>query len=258
MEITNFFKSVVYNTLTQYWYIWVIIILIPILGAGLGIFVKFFNSSFLNLLDRFINHNKGFRRKTKSYVDKKKVYGVEKKVLNTNYNGFFIEEKGLIGENIVSSFLEKLDPEKYRVINDLRIININREIAQIDHLIISNFGIFVIETKNFLGTIYGGEYTNYWTQKFNKNYIKKFNNPIKQNSWHIQVLKDILKKYPDIPYFSIIVFMEGADLRVGTNTSVVYTYDFLKSIKRHRNEIISNNIKDYIYNYLNNIKFKNN
>jgi len=52
--------------------------------------------------------------------------------------------------------------------------------------------------------------------------------------------------------------MEGADLRVGTNTSVVYTYDFLKSIKRHRNEIISNNIKDYIYNYLNNIKFKNN
>ena len=253
MEITNFFKSVVYNTLTQYWYIWVIIILIPILGAGLGILLKFFNSR----LDRFINYNKvkRFRRKTKSYVDKKEVYGVEKKVPNTKYNGFFIEEKGLIGENIVSSFLEKLDPEKYRVINDLRIININRETAQIDHLIISNFGIFVIETKNFLGTIYGGEYINYWTQKFNKNYKKNFNNPIKQNSWHIQVLKDILKKYPDMPYFSIVVFMEGADLRVGTNTDVVYANDLLKTIKRHRNEIISNNIKDDIYDYLTNLTF---
>lgn len=253
MEISDLIKSAIFNTLKQYWYIWVIIILIPILGAGLGILVKLFNSR----LDRFINHNKvkRFRRKTKSYVDKKEVYGVEKKVPNTNYNGFFIKDKGLIGENIVSSFLEKLDPEKYRVINDLRIININRETSQIDHLIISNFGIFVIETKNFLGTIYGGEYINYWTQKFNKNYKKKFNNPIKQNSWHIKVLKDILKKYPGMPYFSIVVFMEGADLRVGTNTDVVYANDLLKTIKRHRNEIISNNVKDDIYNYLTNLTF---
>ena len=58
--------------------------------------------------------------------------------------------KGLIGEKTIASLLYFLDKSKYKVINN--VVPKNNEItSQIDHLIISDFGIFVIETKNYKG-----------------------------------------------------------------------------------------------------------
>jgi len=162
--------------------------------------------------------------------------------------------KGLIGEKEVAFFLSKLDSEKYKVINNLK-VDINREKTQIDHLVISNYGIFVIETKNYKGRIYGDESTNYWTQIFYEDKIK-FYNPIKQNDWHVKALKDILNGYPSMLYFPIVVFIEGSDLRVNTITDVVYTRDLIKTIRQHRTEIIPDDIRDDIYNYLINLNIK--
>lgn len=162
--------------------------------------------------------------------------------------------KGFIGEKEVAFFLSKLDSEKYKVINNLK-VDIDREKTQIDHLVISNYGIFVIETKNYKGRIYGDESTNYWTQIFYEDKIK-FYNPIRQNDWHVKVLKDILNGYPSMLYFPIVVFIEGSDLRVNTITDVVYIRDLIKTIRQHRTEIIPDDIRDDIYNYLINLNIK--
>jgi hypothetical protein len=61
---------------------------------------------------------------------------------------------GIIGEKSVASFLSALDSKKYLLINDLMIKNEVRT-SQIDHVVISNYGIFVIETKNYEGWIMG-------------------------------------------------------------------------------------------------------
>ena len=87
--------------------------------------------------------------------------------------------KGKAGEKEVIRKLKKLDPTKYTVLNDLFFKNGDKT-AQIDHVIISNYGIFVIETKNYNGKIYGSENKEYWNVYLRK-FHTKFYNPIKQN-----------------------------------------------------------------------------
>lgn len=128
--------------------------------------------------------------------------------------------KGKFGEKQVSYKLSKLVPEKYILLNDLYIPKKDGSTAQIDHILISHKGIFVIETKNYKGWILGSENNQYWTQVIYKRKEKLYN-PIWQNSMHINVLKDYLgEASEDIPIHSVIVFGNQA------------TFKFKKSFKR--------------------------
>jgi len=51
--------------------------------------------------------------------------------------------KGIIGEKTISAFLSRLDSTKYKVINDL-MLSTEGKTSQIDHVVVSNYGIFVI------------------------------------------------------------------------------------------------------------------
>ena len=74
-----------------------------------------------------------------------------------------IPSKGAMGEKRVAHILKKLPEDRYKVINNLLIQN-NGYTTQIDHIVVSVYGIFVIETKTYQGWIYGGENSDYWTQ----------------------------------------------------------------------------------------------
>ena len=67
-----------------------------------------------------------------------------------------LPSKGTMGEKRVAQILKKLPEDRYKVINNLFIQN-NGYTTQIDHIVISVYGIFVIETKTSQGWIYGGE-----------------------------------------------------------------------------------------------------
>lgn len=91
--------------------------------------------------------------------------------------------KGAIGEwktQLSQKFF--LDSKIYTTFNNL-IINDEYGSTQIDHIIVSKFGIFVVETKEWSGWIYGSENDRQWTH--NKYGTKtKFQNPLKQNFRH--------------------------------------------------------------------------
>ena len=154
---------------------------------------------------------------------------------------FFIKktylDKGKLGEKSVAKKLKKLDKHKYKVINDV-ILKTSRGTSQIDHLVVSNYGIFVIETKNYQGWIVGSENTDNWQQIIynKKNY---FRNPIKQNYGHIKAIEENLKLNNKIKYISIIVFMNGCDLKVNTTTPVLYEHDLLKQIYKYKKQLLS-------------------
>ena len=78
--------------------------------------------------------------------------------------------RGWIGEKAVSIILKFL-PDEYTVFNNIYIEE-NGKSTQIDHVILSPYGIFVIETKNYSGWIYGSENAQYWT-KNKRNTAKK-------------------------------------------------------------------------------------
>ncbi len=128
---------------------------------------------------------------------------------------FRSQYKGKIGEFVTAKFLNELDENKYRVLNDIKINNPshNTKTSQIDHLVVSKYGIFVIETKAYKGKIYGKEYSRQWTQILSnqKNY---FMNPVLQNYGHIKALEAILEDtYPNMKYFSVIAFSPEANLK---------------------------------------------
>jgi hypothetical protein len=156
--------------------------------------------------------------------------------------------KGYLGEKSVAFFLSGLDESRYKVINNI-MLQAGDKTSQIDHVIVSNYGIFVVETKNYKGWIIGNEFDDYWKQVIYKR-KEKLRNPIKQNFGHIQVLKEHLSEFPDINYISIVAFTTNCDLKVSSKTEVIYTVRLKRTIEKYINETISDSEKDHIYNKL--------
>ncbi len=160
---------------------------------------------------------------------------------------------GYLGEQRVAKQFTKLELEGYKILNDI-MLPTSRGTSQIDHVILSPYGIFVIETKNYKGWIYGSENSENWTQVIYKRKTS-FRNPIKQNWGHICALKEVLKEFKDINYISIIIFAGSAELkRVNVKTDVFYTNELYGTILSYRGlEQISPADLDKIYNHLSSI-----
>lgn len=84
--------------------------------------------------------------------------------------------------------------------------------SEIDVMLIHEKGIFVIESKNYSGWIFGSAEQQKWTQCINKNTKKQFYNPIKQNKTHISALSEYLKIDKE-KIKSFIVFSERCELK---------------------------------------------
>ncbi len=153
--------------------------------------------------------------------------------------------KGVFGEKKVLFILNFLDRSHYKVINNI-VLNVSDKTIQIDHVVISDYGIFVIETKNYQGWILGNENSYFWTQVIFKRKEKLYN-PIRQNLGHIWALKSCLREFPDIEYKSIIVFPRTAHLKVNTSTDVIYSHQLLKTIKRYSDIRLTEADKDIIF-----------
>lgn len=113
--------------------------------------------------------------------------------------------KGWLGE--VSIMLAKkiaLDGDIYRDVNNVTISTRNGT-TQIDHIIVSRYGIFVIETKNMEGWIFGSEAQPRWTQSFGRAKFQ-FQNPLHQNFRHTKALEEFLD-LPASMFHSVVCFV---------------------------------------------------
>lgn len=147
-----------------------------------------------------------------------------------------LKDAGTMGENEVARLLNQLPMSKYKVIHNLLLFT-KKGSSQIDHVVISIYGIFVIETKNYQGEILGKESSKEWIQQLHGN-TYPFLNPIYQNNGHIIAIKNVLDK-KNLPFISIITFSDRAKLNVDTKTSVVYYNDLLKIIKGYQEKVLS-------------------
>ncbi len=167
--------------------------------------------------------------------------------------------KGSIGERVTRLFTSGLNDEEYYKIHDLLLKKESGETTQIDHLFISPYGLFVIESKNYKGWIFGNEKDKYWTQSIYQ-YKEKLFNPIWQNKGHIRALKDILREFGEIKFISIIAFSPSATLKKITidsdHTYVNYQMNVSHIIKKYQEPLISDYHARKIYEKLNSLKIK--
>ena len=166
----------------------------------------------------------------------------------------YTPNRGKVGENDVSFILRSLPPE-YHVLNDVIIPDQGaspdkKYTTQIDHVVVSPYGIFVIETKNYSGWIFGNEDSKNWKQTFKTTEAHYLYNPIKQNWGHTYALAERLKL--KIKFFKpIVVFSDDCELHVESTTPVVYMSQLRDHILSYKQEIIPLDDVEWIYNWLN-------
>ena len=151
---------------------------------------------------------------------------------------FLPKLKGNYGESKVAFTLSRLKKKDYWVYNDIYLLN-NGRTTQIDHLVLSVYGIFVIETKNYKGWIFGNEKSTYWTQVLFKE-KHSFYNPVLQNWGHINFLKRLSKELQFAEYHPIIVFAGSAELKRIESTVPVIYQEFLNGVIKSQKEVVFN------------------
>ena len=177
------------------------------------------------------------------------------------------KKKGKVGEELTEGILKKLSKKNDingRILRNVYIPKPDGGTSEIDVLYITTKGIFVIESKNYSGWIFGKEYDDYWTATLpagkGRSIKNKFYNPIKQNKGHIKYLSDFLQKeYPDKGYklFSLIVFSERCkfkDISIKQSTYVMQRnvlYSEMNKILKDEEISLTNVQVDELYEKLN-------
>ena len=145
--------------------------------------------------------------------------------------------KGWIGElqiNLITKVF--LDKNVYRLIKNVT-IPANGGTTQIDHVIVSRFGVFVVETKNLKGWIFGKEGDAYWTQKIFR-HSEKFQNPLRQNYKHTKTLAETLGVSDD-KMRSVIVFTGDSTFKTEMPENVTRPGGDIRYIRSKTNPVLT-------------------
>jgi restriction system protein len=144
--------------------------------------------------------------------------------------------KGLIGE-LQINFAAKhfLDKAFYTVFNNVTLLTEDGT-TQIDHIIVSRYGIFVIETKNMKGWIFGNAHQDMWTQQLYR-HKNQFQNPLRQNYKHTQTLQSALQIDKN-KLFSLIVFIGDSQFKTPMPENVI-DRGYITYIKRKKEVLLS-------------------
>lgn len=176
--------------------------------------------------------------------------GLLKKIVKAVTKPAINNLKGKVGEAKVDAKLNPLvfGKVEHRQINNLILTDNNGKSHQIDHIEIRQNGIFCIETKNYIGWIFGNESQDMWTQCLYTGEKHQFPNPLKQNKSHIYHMSRVLDKKYKIN--SVVVMVQNNAEKVGL-PNVVNLND-LKRYLKNFNDGTNYSVEeiDKIYNKL--------
>jgi len=145
-----------------------------------------------------------------------------------------------VGESAVRRYLLRSFPNsEYHLMNNIT-LPIEDGTTQVDHILVSRYGIFVIETKHYTGWIFGDEKSKIWTQVI-YNFKSKFQNPIRQNYKHILSISKILDFIPQDNIHSIVVFTGDARFKTKCPRGVVGIHDLSNYIRQFEEVVLSEN-----------------
>ncbi|MCL2920227.1 nuclease-related domain-containing protein [Shewanella litorisediminis] len=167
--------------------------------------------------------------------------------------------KGVFGEFLVNRQLVKLCQPSREVDSDYTLVKdvtlpTEDGTTQVDHILVSRFGVFVIETKNMKGWIFGSENQRQWTQKIYR-HSSKFQNPLHQNYKHIKTLESLLGIGLE-KLHSVIVFTGDSTFKTEMPHNVTYARGCLRYIKTFDKVVFSDTEYREIIEQIHEVKLK--
>ena len=144
------------------------------------------------------------------------------------------------GEVVLSQAVKRrFSPPDYFLLNHLTIPIVGGT-TQIDHVLVSRYGVFVIETKDYSGWIFGGAEQRQWTQVLYR-VRHRFQNPLRQNFGHLQAIRSLLDFLPAEAVTSAVVFTGDADFKTSPPRGVFTIEQFLSHVSNQTSEVMSLN-----------------
>ncbi|MCH4293398.1 NERD domain-containing protein [Shewanella sp. 3B26] len=147
--------------------------------------------------------------------------------------------KGVFGEFLVNrqlSGLAQASDGDYTLVKDVTLPTEDGT-TQIDHVLVSRFGVFVLETKNMKGWIYGSANQRQWTQKIYR-HSSRFQNPLHQNYKHVKTLESLLGIGIE-KLHSVIVFIGDSTFKTEMPDNVTYASGCVRYIKTFEQVVFS-------------------
>lgn len=190
---------------------------------------------------------------------------MKKQIITTIEEPFEIKDKdnlykGQLNEYEIYEKLYELNFDK-KLLKNVYIPIEKNKTTEIDIIMITNRGIFVIESKNYNGWIFGSSNSKYWTLTKNKHFKRKFYNPVWQNKIHVNSLSNMLgielNNFESIICFgpnSVLKTIEKfeSDIKVININSICEVINNLYNVK---SDVFSNEEVDDIYNKLRSYKY---
>ena len=151
-------------------------------------------------------------------------------------------DTGRAGEQMVASWMKRELPiSVYRSFHDLMLPTPDG-MTQIDHVFVSRFGVFVVETKNMGGWIFGNASQRRWTQVLPGGRKQQFQNPLRQNHRHVKAVEEALKGRAPIVgvVHSVVAFVGAAELKTALPANVtVGKTDLTRYIKSFTRPVLA-------------------
>jgi hypothetical protein len=147
-----------------------------------------------------------------------------------------------IGEALVANRLERL-MGLHVLINNVT-LPIENGTTQIDHILLTEAGIFVIETKHYSGWILGNPREDKWTQViFRKK--SRFQNPVHQNYLHVKTVQALFK-LPERAFTGVVVFTGEAEFKTDLGPSVILLDQLLGFLEQRREKVFDERQMAYV------------
>jgi len=133
--------------------------------------------------------------------------------VETNYSFLKVYlDKGLLGEYFTYKILQKV-PGNHKTVVNAYLPNRKDGTTEIDLVFIHETGVYVIESKNYSGWLFGKENDRNWCQMLPNKQKSYFYNPVKQNQTHLNALKREFPSMADNNMTSLIVFSNCCQLK---------------------------------------------
>lgn len=145
--------------------------------------------------------------------------------------------RGQESEAEVSDQLRQLDIKSYVLFENLILPSGgNTSHTEIDHVVVSPYGIFCIETKSHQGLIFGSKDREYWTQCIG-NQKHTLYNPLRQNYKHTKALEQLLGANIKVPIHSYVVFPNASKLTVDSENVTIDIAEINEKISKHKQQV---------------------
>ncbi len=147
---------------------------------------------------------------------------------------------GNYGEFLTYRMLEKV-PGNKKLLTNIYLPKKDGTTTEVDLVMVNEAGLFVFESKNYSGWIFGDEKSKMWTQTLRNGKKNRFYNPIWQNNAHVSAMKDVLTDVDPNLFHSYIIFSERCELKkvnvASPTIKLIKRNQLLSTLKKHMGSI---------------------